>query len=107
VAIAIALRILAALQLALPVLDIRERVRTWPAQGTVERFAPRSAVFLVVVVLFYSAIQFGGLALVPGVAEMLETARKIFVLEPDCGSRLAGDRQRLLLTQSGHSSNRA
>ena len=59
------------------VLDIRERVRTWPAEFGDVGLSWGSGLFLLAVLVVYLAIQFAGVALVPGVAALLEGARAL------------------------------
>ena len=59
------------------VLDIRERVRTWPAEFGDVSLSWGSGLFLLAVLVVYLAIQFAGVALVPGVAALLESARAL------------------------------
>ncbi len=62
-------------QLALVALDLAERQRMRPAAASKGRLRRRSVVFLGGVILVYGALQFGGLALVPNAAELLEFAQ--------------------------------
>ena len=72
--------------LALLVLDIRERFLNWPDGNSAERLRIRSGVFLVLVILVYSVIQFGGLALVPGVSDVLAMTQGFFAVSSDAMS---------------------
>ncbi len=65
-------------QVVFLVLDIRERFRAWPDDGSQERLRVRSGMFLLAVVLVYSAIQFGGFALVPSADKLQATAGVFF-----------------------------
>ncbi len=70
------------------VLDVRERIRTWPEEIGEARLSLRGGLFVVAVLLVYSAIQFAGVAAVPDVAMVLEGVRALSgVPEP---SQLAG-----------------
>ena len=63
--------------LVLLVLDLRERFRAQPTAGAVAAPSWRSGLFVVAVLLVYSLIQFAGVALVPGVADVLDGVRAL------------------------------
>jgi sterol desaturase/sphingolipid hydroxylase (fatty acid hydroxylase superfamily) len=64
-------------QFGLLVLDVRERLLTWDADGQTGPPRVSTVLFLVVTILIYGSLQFGGLALVPGIEGLLGTARSI------------------------------
>ena len=59
------------------VLDVRERIRTWPEEVGDIGLSWRSIAFVLAVLVVYSLIQFTGVALVPDVAMILEGARAL------------------------------
>jgi sterol desaturase/sphingolipid hydroxylase (fatty acid hydroxylase superfamily) len=70
--------------LVLLVLDLRERARSTEAGAPTPTW--RSGLFVVVVLAVYSVIQFTGVALVPGVAQILEGVRALTGAPPTGGS---------------------
>ena len=70
--------------IALLVLDLRERARSTEAGAPAPSW--RSGVFVVAVLVVYSAIQFAGVALVPGVAKVLEGVRALTGAPPTGGN---------------------
>jgi sterol desaturase/sphingolipid hydroxylase (fatty acid hydroxylase superfamily) len=62
-------------QLALVLLDIRERYRIRRDNVDAGRLRPKSIVFLVGVGLVYGGLQYGGLALVPNAEQLLDLSR--------------------------------
>ena len=76
-ALATGLGVLVVYSVVLLVLDLRERARARPADGAAAVLSWRSGLFVVVVLAVYSAIQFAGVALVPGVARVLEGVRAL------------------------------
>ena len=79
-------------QLALLVLDIRERFLNWPDGNDAERLRIRSGVFLGAVILVYSAIQFGGLALVPGASDLVAAVQRVPGVASDTVPELSSGR---------------
>ena len=69
--------VLVVYSLVLFVLDLRERIRTRPAEAGAATLSWHSGLFVVAVLIVYSAIQFAGVALVPSVAQVLESARAL------------------------------
>jgi sterol desaturase/sphingolipid hydroxylase (fatty acid hydroxylase superfamily) len=67
-------------------LDLRERVRTRSAEVPAATLSWRSGLFVVAVLVVYSAIQFTGVALVPSVAQVLEGVRALAGTPPAGGS---------------------
>ena len=71
------LGVLIVYSVVLLVLDLRERFRTRPAEVHAATPSLHSGLFVVAVLVVYSAIQFTGVALVPGVAQVLEGVRAL------------------------------
>jgi len=63
-------------QLALIILDLRERHRKRHGGASDGRLRPGSILFLVSTIIVYGGIQFGGLALVPNAEELLVLSRQ-------------------------------
>jgi sterol desaturase/sphingolipid hydroxylase (fatty acid hydroxylase superfamily) len=63
--------------LVLLVLDLWERFRDRPTEGGVAAPSWQSGLFVVAVLLVYSVIQFAGVALVPGVADVVDGVRAL------------------------------
>ena len=80
------LGILVVYSIVLLVLDLKERIRTRPAEVRTANRSWRSGLFVVVVLVVYSAIQFTGVALVPSVAQVLEGVRALTGTLPAGGS---------------------
>ena len=74
-ALATGLGVLIVYSIVLLVLDLRERFRS--AEARAASLSWRSGLFVVAVLVVYSAIQFTGVALVPGVAQVLEGVRAL------------------------------
>ena len=85
-ALATGLGVLVVYSIILLVLDLRERFRTRPAETDATTPSWRSGLFVVAVLVVYSVIQFTGVALVPGVAEVLEGMRALTGALPAAGS---------------------
>jgi sterol desaturase/sphingolipid hydroxylase (fatty acid hydroxylase superfamily) len=84
--LATGLGVLVVYSLILLVLDLRERIRTRPAEVGTATLSWRSGLFVVAVLVVYSVIQFTGVALVPSVAQVLERVRDLTGTRPAAGS---------------------
>ena len=78
--------VLVVYSLVLFVLDLRERIRTRPEEVGAATLSWHSALFVVVVLIVYSAIQFAGVALVPSVAQVFEGVRSLTGSPPAGGN---------------------
>ena len=84
-ALATGLVVLIVYSIVLFVLDLRERIRTRPAEVGAAALSWRSGLFIVVVLVVYSAIQLTGVALVPNVAQILDGVRTLTGTPPTVG----------------------